>query len=240
MIKLALRGIRASLGRLVLMTVAIVAGVGFVSGAFILSDSLSGTFTSLIKDATAGTDAQIQAADPEFGQNEVSLPQSLVATVAALPEVGKADPGVGVNTEQSFRPFLILRDDGSRVQPQGGPIISFSWNGDTGAFITSAEGTPPNGIDQTAIDSGYAKAAGVSVGDQVRMATPDGERTFTVTSIVEPSVAAGAYYVLFDLASAQQLFGKVGQVDQIALTRASGVSTADMIAAVQKVLPPEA
>ena len=160
--------------------------------------------------------------------------------MAALPEVGEADPGVGVDSEQNFRPFVILRDDGSRVQPQGGPIISFSWNGDTGSFITSAEGTPPVGIDQTAIDSGYAKAAGVSVGDQVRMSTPGGERTFTVTSIVEPSVAAGAYYVLFDFASAQKLFGKVDQVDQIALTRASGVSTADMITAVQKVLPPEA
>jgi len=239
MIKLALRDIRASLGRLVLMTIAIVAGVGFVSGAFILSDSLSGTFTNLIEDATAGTDAQIQAADPEFGQNEVSLPESLVDTVAALPEVGEADPAVGTS-EQNFRPFVILREDGSRVQPQGGPIISFSWNGDTGAFITSAEGTPPDGIDQTAIDSAYAKAAGVSVGDQVRMSTPEGERTFTVTSIVEPSVGAGAYYVLFDFASAQQLYGKVGVVDQIALTRAAGVNTADMIAAVQKVLPPEA
>lgn len=240
MIKLALRGIRASLGRLVLMTIAIVAGVGFVSGAFILSDSLSGTFTSLIEDATSGTDAQIQAADPEFGQDPVSLPESLVAEVAALPEVGKADPGVGVNSEQNFRPFVILRDDGSRVQPQGGPIISFSWNGDTGRFITSAEGTPPQGLDQTAIDSGYAKAAGVSVGDQVRMSTPDGEKTFTVSAIVEPSVAAGAYYVLFDFASAQQLFDKVGEIDQIALTRAPGVSTGEMIAAVQKVLPPEA
>ena len=240
MIKLALRGIRASLGRLVLMTIAIVAGVGFVSGAFILSDSLSGTFTSLIEDATSGTDAQIQAVAPEFGQNAVSLPQSLVDTVSALPEVGEADPGVTVNTEQSFRPFVIVKDDGTKVQPQGGPIISFSWNGDTGRFITSAEGTPPQGLDQTAIDSGYAKAAGVSVGDQVRMATPEGEKTFTVTAIVEPSVAAGAYYVLFDFASAQQLYGKVGQIDQIALTRASGVSTADMIAAVQKVLPPEA
>ncbi len=239
MIKLALRGIRASLGRLVLMTIAIVAGVGFVSGAFILADSLSSTFTDLVKDATAGTDAEVRAIQPDFGENELTLPEDLADTVATLPEVGKADPVVSAS-QQNFRPFVVLDDAGEPVLPQGGPVISFSWSGDTGSFITSAEGSPPNGIDQTAIDANYAKAAGVSLGDQVTMSTPDGEKPFTVTAIVEPSVSAGAYYVLFDFASAQQLYGKVGQIDQISLSRASGVTTADMIAAVQKVLPAEA
>ena len=240
-VRLALRGIRASLGRLILTTIAIVAGVGFVAGAFILADSLEGTFTDLFEEATSQIDAEIKVAELEFGQDTRTISDTLVDKVTALPQVGKASPSVRVDPEENFRPFTILDAEGNKIEPRGGPIISFSWDGSTdGGFLTLLDGAPPTTIDQVAIDSTYANAAGLAVGDQVPMVTPSGERTFELTAIVEPAVSAGAYYVFFDFTSAQTLFGKEGQVDSIDLQRADGVSTAEMITAVQTVLPPEA
>jgi putative ABC transport system permease protein len=72
------------------------------------------------------------------------------------------------------------------------------------------------------------------------MSTPDGERELELATIVDFPISGGAYFVLFDLPTAQTLYGKEGVVDTIDLHRASGVSTDEMIAAVEEILPPEA
>ncbi len=241
MIKLALRGIRASLGRLVLTTIAIVAGVGFVSGSFILADSLQATFQGIFEKANQSIDAQIQLAELEFGQDTRTIPDSLTDEVAALPEVGEATPGVNGNNAQSLTPFVVLDAQGDAVRPNGPPILALSWDGkEEEDVLTLAAGQPPVGIDQVAIDANYAEKAGVTAGDTITMSTPDGERQFTLSAVLDIPQNGGAYFVFFDFPSAQTLFDKEGQVDTIALSRASGVSTEDMIAAVDEVLPPEA
>ena len=240
MIQLAVRGIRASLGRLILTTIAIVAGVGFVSGAFILADSLSDTFTSLFENASSTVDARVTVAEPEFGDDLRTLSDDLTATVAALPEVDEATPEIGIDANTNAKPFIVLDADGEPVEPRGPPIITFSWDGsEVEDLILLADGVPPVGLDQVAIDSTYAAAAGVAAGDVVTLATPDGERQFTLTGTVDLPITGGAYFVLFDFPSAQVLYDKEGQVDAISVTRSPGTSTEDMIAAIEEVIPPE-
>ncbi|MEL7156937.1 MAG: FtsX-like permease family protein [Actinomycetota bacterium] len=70
--------------------------------------------------------------------------------------------------------------------------------------------------------------------------SPDGQQEFTLTGTIEIPITAGAFFVVFDFETAQQLYGKEGQVDAIALSRAPGVEVADMITAVEAVIPPEA
>lgn len=236
--RLAARGIRASLGRLILTTIAILAGVGFVSGAFILADSLESTFGSIFEEASADIDARVGVAELEFGQDERTIPDTLTAELLALPEVGEANPEIGI--EDAFTPFVALDENGEEVKPQGPPIITFSWEGGDGGGLTLAEGAAPMGIDQTAIDSGYATALGAEVGDVVGFNTPDGQRDFEIAGIVEFEVTGGAFFVLFDFESAQTLYDKEGVVDGISLGRASGVETEEMIAAVQAVIPADA
>ncbi|MGI9595615.1 MAG: ABC transporter permease, partial [Acidimicrobiales bacterium] len=236
--RLAFRGIRASLGRLVLTTVAILAGVGFVSGAFILADSLESTFNSLFADASESVDARVAVAELEFGQDERTISDTLVAELSALPEVGEATPELSM--DEVFTPFVALNENGDEVKPQGPPIVTFSWEGQDGGGLTLLDGQPPSGIDQTAIDSAYADALEAQVGDVLTFNTPDGQRELEVAGIVELEVSAGAYFVLFDFESAQTLYDKEGLVDAVSLSRAPGVTTQDMIAAVGEIIPAEA
>jgi putative ABC transport system permease protein len=237
-IKLALRGIRASIGRLILTTIAILAGVGFVSGAFILADSLESTFGSIFEEASASVDARVGVAELEFGEDVRTIPDTLVDELLALPEVGEARPDITI--EESFTPFVALDENGEEVVPQGPPIITFSWDGGDGGGLTLIEGSPSMGLEQTVIDSGYATALGASAGDVFTFNTPDGQRDFEIAGIVEFEVTGGAYFVLFDFESAQTLYDKEGVVDGISLSRASGVTTEDMIAAVAEAIPEDA
>lgn len=242
MVQLAIRGIRASLGRLILTTIAIVAGVGFVAGAFIIADSLENTFSGIFEQANSGIDAQVQVAELEFGDDERTISDSLTAEIEGLPEVGEAVPGVTVDANSNFRPFVVLDSDDNPVEPvTGGPIITFSWNGDTDEDALSiVAGQPPVGENEFAVDSAYAELAEIEVGDLVTLSTPSGEADFTLATIIDVPISAGALFVLFDFPTAQLLYDKVGQVDSIALTRAPGVTTDDMIAAVGEVIPEQA
>ncbi|MEM9134443.1 MAG: FtsX-like permease family protein [Actinomycetota bacterium] len=240
-IRLSLRGIRASLGRLILTAIAIVVGVGFVGAAFILADSLQDTFSEIFEQGASGTDAQITLADLEFGDDVRTIPDSLIATVAELPEVGDASGSVTIDPGDNFRPFIVVNAEGVPVEPLGPPIVTFSWDGeDQEGAITLAEGSAPSGVEETAIDVTYAETAGVSVGERITMLTPDGEQEFLLAGTFEIPITAGAFFVVFDFESAQTLYGKEGQVDAIALTRAPGVDVETMIAAVDDVIPPEA
>ena len=236
-IKLALRGIRASLGRLVLTTIAILAGVGFVAGAFIIADSLDATFDSIFEEASASVDGFVGVAELEFGQDERTIPDTLTAELLALPEVGSATPTVSL---QQFAAFVALDENGEEVLPQGPPVLTTSWDGEEANGIVLVDGAPPSGIGQTALDVDYATLVGAEVGDVVTFNTPDGRQDFEIAGTVEFAANAGAAFVLFDFESAQTLYDKEGVVDGIALSRASGVESDDMITAVAAVLPPEA
>ncbi len=241
MIRLSLRGIRASLGRLVLTAIAIIAGVGFVGAAFILADSLSETFGDIFEQSASGTDAEVRVAELEFGEDTRTIPDSLIADVAALDEVGTASGTVLVDPGELFRPFIVLNAENEPVEPQGPPIITFSWDGEEQeGSILLADGRPPTAIDETAIDVTYAEAAGVAAGDTITMITPDGEQDFLLSGTFEIPVTAGAFFVVFDFESAQVLYDKEGQVDVISLTRAPGVDAEAMIAAVADEIPAEA
>ena len=233
--KLVRRRIRASIGSLLLTLIAIVAGVGFVSGAFILSDSLAATFNSIFEDAASNVEGQVQAKEPEFGSEARTIPDSLVADLEALPEVARATPEVFYD-EESFAAFVALDGDGAEVAPQGAPIITFSWDGSEDGAIEVADGVAPNGIDEVAIDVGYAEAIPAEVGDEIEFVTPDGRKTFTIASTVDLTTA-GAYFVLFDFETAQTLYSKEDIVDAISLSSDPGSSIDDMLVAVDAALP---
>ena len=245
LLKLSAKNIKANILRLLLTAVAITAGVGFVSGSFILADSLSDTFEGIFENAGAQTDARVSVAEPEFGFDERTLSDSIVPELEALPETGRVTASVTI-TDQ-FTPFIALDENGEEVVPAGPPIITFSLEAEDAERFEGDENQPqliagatPVGIDQVAIDSTYAEILGAEVGDQLDFITPDGNATFELAGIIEFPVTGGAYFVMFDFESAQTLYDKEGLVDSIDLAAAPGTTPDEMIAAVAEVLPEEA
>ncbi len=248
-LKLAIRGIRSAFGRLLLTIIAIVTGVGFVSGAFILADSLSNSFTTVFEEGFADTDAQVIQPSAGFGdsqggpQGNSTLPDSLTAEIAALPEVGRATPTVALNDPDSFNQMAVLDINDEPVRPAGPPILAFSWDGETLGGIDSFEGTAP-GSNEVALSAEYvdainlANGSDVAIGDTLVITTPnDGKVEYTLSAIVTFNVTIGEFYLLVDIDTAQQLFEKEGKIDAIDLAAAPGVEVDDLIAAVQQVVP---
>jgi len=58
---MARKSLRARLGRTIAIGFAIVAGVSFVVGSFVLADSLKATFDNLFAEVNAGVDLEVRA-----------------------------------------------------------------------------------------------------------------------------------------------------------------------------------
>lgn len=241
MIKLTLRGIRANLGRLLLTLLSVVVGVSFVSGSFVLADSLRSLFDQVAEDSFAAIDANIRVIPDDLTANSPELPRfsdELVEQVAGLPEVGAVEPGLFV-----FEKLYTVDENGEALRPQGPPVFSGSWDNESGLspFRILGEGTGPVG-DQIAIDLTQAESGGFKVGDTVPVAAPAGEiLDFELSAIVDfgDGGSAGAYFLLFDLPTAQRLLQAEGEIDSIAVGAAGGVSTPDLMAAIEPLLADE-
>ena len=60
MLRVTLRGLRAHLVRLLLTASAVMLGVSFVTGTFVLRDSIDNALNGLVSGATAGLDVSVR------------------------------------------------------------------------------------------------------------------------------------------------------------------------------------
>ncbi len=238
MLKLVRRGIIANLGRLLLTLISVTLGVAFVSGSFVLADSLRAIFDQVSEDAFAGIDAQIQAVEPELNSSQslVRFDGSLVDEVAALDEVDYAEGGLF-----AFEQTYTTDAEGEIVRPPGPPVFTGSWAGPSPASsFTLLDGEAPVG-QQIAVDQAQADAGGFAVGDTITVIIPTGEpEEFEMSGIIDfgDGGTGGAYFNLFDLSTTQRVLNIDGnQVDSIVVTATSGTETDDLLAAIGAILP---
>ena len=95
--KITLRGLLTRKLRLALTALAIVLGVTFISGTFVLTDTLNNTFSSLFTSVYSKIDFQVRGV-AQFGNGQSAtrnpLPDSLLARVQAVPGVAAASGNV--------------------------------------------------------------------------------------------------------------------------------------------------
>ena len=233
--KLVQRNIAANKGRLALMLLSVVLGVSFVSGSFLLADSLREIFGGISEQAFAGVDAQVRAAasDLESGEADTRFSDDIFDSVAAIPEVGYAEGGLFI-----FEEIFTIDEEGEPRRIQGPPVLTSSWAGPSPvSSFNLVEGRAPVG-NEIAIDVSQADNGDLEVGDLTDVGFPGGDiEEFEIVGIVTfGEAAAGAYFNLFDLETLQRLMGIEGQVDAIALSAADGVSNSELISAVEEAI----
>ena len=238
MVRLVWRGILANLGRLALTLVSVVLGVAFVSGSFVLADSLRSIFNQIGENAFAGVDAQVRAVEPEIQSSETQLlrfDESVVTAVQDLPEVDYAEGGIF-----AFEVTYSLDDEGAPIRPQGPPVFTSSWGGPSPVSSFSlVEGEAPAG-QQVALDAAQVSSGGFEIGDEILMAVPIGEpEPFELSAIIDfgDGGTAGAYFNLFDLETTQRILDAEGVVDSIVVSSADGVAESDLLTAIGAALP---
>ncbi|MEA3185422.1 MAG: putative transport system permease protein, partial [Ilumatobacteraceae bacterium] len=183
MFKLALKGILARKGRLLLTSLAVILGTSFLAGTFIFSDTLQKSFHDLFANVFEDTDAYVRSSsviEGDFGAEERQrIPDSVTALVAKVPHVRVADGSV-------FGFARVIGKDGKPVGSSGnGPPTFGSSIAPDEAFWTISDGRMPNGDGEVALDAGVVKKAGYKVGDKVKVVAQAGSREFTLVGVAK-------------------------------------------------------
>ena len=236
--KVTIKGLLAHKLRLALTALAIVLGVTFISGTFVLTDTLHNTFSNLFGNIYSKIDFQVRGvAQLGNGGNAVrnELPESLLATVSAVPGVAAAHGQV-----TGYAQFIS--HDGKAIQTGGAPTLAVSFNPDPQfSSLHLIAGSAPVTAHDVVMDAGTAQKYDFSVGQQVRILTTGPTQTFTITGIAEFGTAnnlAGATLAAFTLPTVQAIAQETGKLDNINIVTAPGASKPAVQQAIARVLPP--
>ncbi|NDI18175.1 MAG: ABC transporter permease [Actinobacteria bacterium] len=239
MLGLSLRMTLARKGRLVLTSLAIILGTGFLSGTLIFSDTLNKTFDRLFADVFRDVDAYVRSSqfvEVGFGgEQRAQTPISALETVLAVDGVEDATGDI-----QAFA--RIIGKDGTPMGSENGPptfggIATKSLAG----LWTIEEGRLPVGPTEMVMDKATAKNAKYSIGDRVRVTAQKGSRTFTLVGIAnygDVSSPGGATFALFDQPTASEFLLREGYVDAFLVKGDGTLSDEDLAARITKSLDP--
>lgn len=227
MLRITIRNLLARKLRLLLSGLAVVLGVMFVAGAFVLTDTLGRTFDSVFATAYSEIDVVVRGKSKlhvnEFeGENVPSnLPASLVDKVSTLPGVASA---TGVVSADGAR---VIGKNGKALASYGPPQLGGNWV-DSDTLIDLREGRAPTKDDEIVVNAAVAKAAKLSVGDRVGVLTLEPKREFTVVGIYGYSGGrdsiGGVQEVLFTTPVAQRLMlGEPDVFSSVVVDAADGV-----------------
>jgi putative ABC transport system permease protein len=238
--KVTVKGLLAHKLRLALTALAIVLGVTFVSGTFVLTDTLHNTFNTLFGQVYRSVDFQVRAkaslsSDSNGNAVRNPIPQSLLAKVRAVPGVAYADGSVS-----GYAQFVA--PDGKAISNGGAPTLGYSFDPNTQmSSLRVVSGTGPTTAHDVLMDKGTAVKYHFVAGDRVRVLLAGPTETFTITGIVSFGTSdnlAGATLAAFDLPTAQVLFDERGEFDDIDVLAKPGQDGPSLQAAIAKVLPP--
>ena len=243
MIKFALKGLLGRKLRTALTAIAIVLGVAMVSGTYVLTDSIDKAFDSIFNDSRQGSDAVVtgKAAfdlSDGSGSEAPTLDESLLARVRELPEVQLAEGGV--DSEST----VLVDKDGEAIVGNA-PSIGFSISRGDSPFnpLRLVEGSWP-GSNEIVIDEATADKRRFRVGDTIGVQSEGPVQSYRISGIIRfgesLSTIGDATLAGFDLPTAQRLYGKEGRLDEIAVASNPNVTSAQLLAALEDVIPPTA
>src|SRR5262245_55121198 len=178
-----LKGLLAHKLRLMLTALAIILGVTFISGTFVLTDTLHDTFTTLFSSIYSKIDFQVRGV-AQFGHNTPNavrnpVPGSLLTKIRAINGVQAAD-----GTVQGYAQFVA--HDGKAIQTGGAPTLGINYSRDPRiSVLRIVAGGPPVTASDVLMDAGTAQKYDFSVGQRVRMLFAGPSRTFTITGIAQ-------------------------------------------------------
>jgi putative ABC transport system permease protein len=245
MIRVAIKGLLGRKLRAVLTAVAIVLGVAMVSGTYVLTDTIKAAFSTVFTTVYKNTDAVITGksavGNNRGGQNSTappSLPQSLLTRVRALP--GVADASGSISDLAG-----LVGHNGKVISRGGAPGLAFSYSPAGQRFnpLTLTGGNWPSGPDQVVIDANTASKNHFSIGQQIGVVARGPAERFQIVGTAKiggVSSLGGSTFAVFTLPTAQRLFNKQGQFDQISVAGAHGVSPQRLVSEIRPLLPASA
>jgi putative ABC transport system permease protein len=230
--------------RLALTALAVVLGVAFISGTFVLTDTIKHTFNSLFQQTSAGKDAVVRGIAPygndtggqgggNFLGNRPLTPESLLATVRATPGVAAVEGAVSGQA-------VVLNKAGKTFNTHAPTLVSAWFDNRQLSSLTLRQGRGPQSPDEVTIDAGTAKKEHFQLGDQLTIIGNQGPGRYTIVGITglgSSDNLAGATLVSFELPTAQQVAGKPGYLSEIDVADVHGTPAETVLTAIGARLP---
>ncbi|MFN8162610.1 MAG: FtsX-like permease family protein [Solirubrobacterales bacterium] len=216
-------------------TFAVVVGVAFVAGSYVLTDTIFAAFDEIFTESLKGTSVVITARNP------VEQDSGEVPTISAslLPKVQKT-PGVKLAAGAIFTPGGFFDSKGQKIGSKFAPkFISSTLPGHLEA-LNYVDGHRPRGPTEASIDKAAAESADLGLGEDIELIGQGSARKFRLVGLTQLGNASfgGASIAQVTLPVAQALTHKVGRFDQISVAAADGVGATRLKRRIERVLPP--
>jgi putative ABC transport system permease protein len=233
---LALKSLWARKIRALTTTFAVVLGIAFVAGSYVLTDTILAAFDEIFNESLSGTSVVVTAKNPVEQEN------GEVPTISAslLPRIKKT-PGVELAAGAIFTPGAFFDSEGKKIGNKFAPkFISSTLPGKLES-LTYVDGHRPRGPTEASIDKAAAESAGLELGEKIGLVGQGKLRQFQLVGFTQLGSASfgGASIAQVTLPVAQALTNKVGRFDQISVAAEKGVSPTTLKRRIAAEMPPD-
>jgi putative ABC transport system permease protein len=214
--------------RYALTALAVLLGVAFIAGTFVLNDTINASFNGLFTQIYQGTSAVVRAAEPfNPGTNlqvqRQRIPASLAGRLARVPGVKAVAADI-----EGYAQLVTRHGKPIKGTSSGAPTLGVAWTGTStlNPLRLLPGGQPPRTSSQVVIDRHSAAVGHFRVGDQVTILSQLHPATYTITGIASWGRAdspLGATIAAFTPARAARVLGQPGKVSQISIEAAPHV-----------------
>ncbi len=165
MTSLAIKSLWGRKVRAATTTLAVVIGVAFVAGSYILTDTIFAAFNQIFSDSLKGTAVVITAKNPveQEGGEVPTIPASLLARV-------QRTPGVRLASGAIFTPGGFFNAKHEAIGSKFSPKFISSSLPDGLESLNYVAGHRPRGPSEASIDKAAAENAGISIGERFEIA----------------------------------------------------------------------
>ena len=240
MFRTTLRSLWSHKRRLISTALAVLLGVAFMTGTFVLSGTLDKAFNDLFADSNEGVDTVVRGealfkSETGAGTLRAKLPISVLDDVSGVEGVEAAQPYV-----LSFT-GAVLTKDGDALGGQGPPTIFESWIPDeTLNSFDIADGRAPEGPGEIAMNKTAVEDGGYALGDDVTLLTQQGREQFELVGITtygDAGSQAGVISVEMTVAEVQRIGGTAeDEIDNVLARSDGSVDDVELTARVGEIL----
>jgi putative ABC transport system permease protein len=232
--KVAIRGLAQRKLRAFVTILAVLLGVAFIAGSYVLTDTINESFDDIFTEAYAGTDVAISPSTTGQGE-EIDLPPFSADLLDPVREVEGVEQAAG----GIFSTIRFVDEEGEPLSAAFAPEFVSSVGPEPFETLTYTDGRPPESAAEASIDESTADREDLEIGDTLRIAGQAGVEDYEIVGLqrLGSTSSGGAGTAQLTLEEAQRLTEKQGQFDAISVEAAEGVSEAELARSIDRVLP---
>ena len=233
--KVSFRGLMQRKLRTSVTALAVLLGVAFIAGSYVLTDTINKSFDEIFNVAYAGTDVAVSSSTTAQGDQSAPppFPARYLDQVRKVDGVEKAEGGI-------FSVGRFVDEKGDQLSSSFAPEFISSTAQKPFDTLTYVEGHPPTTATETSLDQSTADRENLGIGDTLRIAAEAGVKSYEIVGIqrLGDTSSGGSSTAQLTLPEAQRLTDKVGELDGISVKAASGLSPTELARRIDRVLPP--